>query len=155
MTYRVLVVCTGNICRSPMGESLLRDKLEAAGVSGIEVSSAGTGAWDGAPASEGALLVALENGLDLSQHTARLITRDMVSEADLILTMSRHHKGRVEELGGDGKTHLLGEFAGRSIQEAEVADPFGGDLEVYRRTFGELDQLVDIAVTRLARELAE
>lgn len=153
MSYRVLFVCTGNICRSPLGEILLRAKIAEAELSSIHVGSAGTGAWEGAPASEGALLVALECGLDLSTHRARLLTRAVVKEADLILTMSRHHRTRAEELGGDGKTHLLGEYAGRSIPEAEVADPFGGDLEVYRETFAELRDLVDLATKRLVQDL--
>ena len=67
MTH-VLFVCTGNICRSPLAEALLRRELGLRGTDGVQVSSAGTGAWEGAPTSEGAYLVALENGLDLSAH---------------------------------------------------------------------------------------
>ena len=75
--YRVVLVCTGNTCRSPLAEALLRQALAARGVTGVEVSSAGTGAWEGAPASEGAYLVALEHGLDLSGHRARLLTSEV------------------------------------------------------------------------------
>ncbi len=149
---QILLVCTGNTCRSPMGEALLRRKLSERGLDGITVGSAGTGAWDGAPASEGAYLVALENGLDLSAHRARLLTRDLASSADLILTMARHHRARVEQLGPTGETHLLGEYAGHSGTEAEVRDPFGGDIEGYRDTFTELDSLLEQVLTRVERE---
>jgi protein-tyrosine-phosphatase len=149
---RVLFVCTGNICRSPLAQVLLTRALAERGVSEVEVSSAGTGAWDGAPASEGAYLVALECGLDLSEHRARLLTRELVEAADLVFTMARHHRARVQELGGEGRTFVLGEYAGRSGEEAEVGDPFGGDLEVYRDTYAELDGLIATVADRLADE---
>jgi len=154
MTKRILLVCTGNICRSPLAAALLSKALDDRELGGVQVSSAGTGAWDGAPASEGAYLVALERGLDLSSHRARLLTRELVEDSDLILTMARHHRARVDELGGDGRVFVLGEFAGRTGADAEVSDPFGGDLEVYRETCAELEALIAAAVERLAREAA-
>ncbi len=152
MIRRILLVCTGNICRSPLAEALLRRDLKARGFPEIDVGSAGTGAWDGAPASEGAYLVGLERGLDLSGHRARLLTRELVESADLVLTMARHHRARVEELGGEGRVFVLGEYAGRDGDDAEVSDPFGGDLDVYRDTCAELEALSTAVTERLARE---
>jgi protein-tyrosine-phosphatase len=147
-----VLVCTGNTCRSPLAEALLRLALFERGITDIEVTSAGTGAWEGAPASEGAYLVGLENGLDLSGHRARLVTSEMVSTSDLILTMARHHRARMLELGAEGRVQLLGEFAGRTGAAAEVADPFGEDLEVYRRTRDELTALTTVVAVRLAED---
>ena len=133
-----------------MAEALLREAAAARGLDQVTVSSAGTGAWDGAPVSEGAYLVGLENGLDLSNHRARLLTRDLVRAADLVLVMSGHHLARVAELGGEDKAHLLGAYAGREAARTEVNDPFGSDLASYRNTYTELQELIGAVVSRVA-----
>lgn len=135
-----------------MAEVLLRQLLDEAGRRDIIASSAGSAAIDGAPASEGAYLVALEQGLDLSGHRARLLTRGLVETADLILTMSRGHLARVARLGGADRAHLLGEYAGLTGASAEVRDPFGSDVETYRATFLQLRVMLAAARDRLLSE---
>ena len=143
----VLLVCTGNTCRSPLAAALLSRALAGSGRTDVTVSSAGTGAWEGAPASEGAYLVALENGLDLSSHRARLLTADLVRRADLILAMSGQHRARVAALGGSDRVHTLPEYAGAA--SGDISDPFGGDIEGYRRTYEELEALIEGVVARM------
>ena len=135
-----------------MAEVLLRRMLDEAGRPDIIVSSAGSAAIDGAPASEGAYLVALEQGLDLSGHRARLLTPDLIETADLVLTMSRGHLARVARLGGADRAHLLGEYAGLTGASAEVRDPFGSDVETYRATFAQLRVILAAARDRLLSE---
>ena len=148
----ILLVCTGNTCRSPLAEALLRRELERAGVTNAVVSSAGTGAWEGERASEGSYLVALEKGLDLGHHRARLATRDLVAAQDLVLAMGSGHLHKLERLGAEGKSQLFGTFAGVTGLEAEVADPVGGPIEGYRKAYDQLEGMAVAAAARIAKE---
>lgn len=148
----VLMVCTGNMCRSPLAEAMLRAELERRGADGFTVSSAGTGAWEGRAASDGALLVGLEQGLDLSAHRSRHLTKDVVAEADVIFGMSRAHAERARKLGGGDSAFLLGEYVGLRRSKAEVADPYGAELDVYRDTYSILKSMIEAAAERLIRE---
>ncbi|MBW8772687.1 MAG: low molecular weight protein arginine phosphatase [Gemmatimonadetes bacterium] len=147
----ILLVCTGNTCRSPLAEVLLRRALTEAGVDGVEVSSAGTGAMGGEGASEGSYLVALEHGLDLASHRARPVTRGMLAGTDLALTMSRSHLRKLELLGAQGRAHLLGDYAGAK-GDREVADPVGGPIEGYRATYQQLEEMTRSVARRIAEE---
>ena len=148
---RILLVCTGNTCRSPLAEVLLRRALAEEKVEGVTVASAGTGAFGGEPASEGSYLVALENGLDLAAHRARAVTREMVADADLVLAMGRGHLHKLELLGAGTKGQLIGEFA-RTAGDPEVADPVGGPIEGYRAACHQLDAMARAIAKRLATE---
>jgi protein-tyrosine-phosphatase len=94
----------------------------------------------------------MERGVDLSGHRARLLTREIVAENDLILTMGPHHLERVDALGGRGKAHLLTSYASHGASERPVSDPFGGELEVYRETYDELEREIQRIFDRLVAE---
>ncbi len=132
-----------------MATAIARELLAARGWQDDIVSSAGTSAWDGAAASDGALLVSLEHGLDLNMHRSRALSRDIVEAADLILVMGPHHLERVIALGGREKAHLLAAYASRGKTSEPVADPFGGDLDAYRSTFEELERAITQVLTRV------
>jgi protein-tyrosine phosphatase len=101
----ILVVCSGNLCRSPFAESVLRRVLtERFGPSAPEVSSAGTIAHDGEPATDEAIAVASEYEIDASSHAARRLTREDLAEADLVLAVSTEHRDEVERLDPQAAT---------------------------------------------------
>ena len=149
---KILLVCTGNTCRSPYAEAVLRRALAEEKVADVEVASAGTGAWIGEPVSEGSYLVGLERGLDLAGHRARLVTKELVEGSDLILVLARNHRKKIDGLGGGPKTHLLGEYAGQGGEAAEVADPVGGPIEGYRRMADQVEAMTRAVARRVAAE---
>ncbi|HMI47431.1 MAG TPA: low molecular weight protein arginine phosphatase [Gemmatimonadaceae bacterium] len=147
----ILFVCSGNTCRSPMAEALARKIAKRRGIEDLNVSSAGTNAWDNIPATDEALLVGMERDIDLTGHRARKLSPAIVSEADLIFVMTPGHLEQVKQLGGRGKVHVIDEYASGTANQG-ITDPYGGDLEAYRNTADvlerELEKLFDRIGTR-------
>lgn len=142
MINRILVVCTGNICRSPLAEALLRAQLPD-----LHVGSAGIGALVGFPADPNAVEVGVEQGLDLSEHAARQLDEALVAESDLILAMDNSHVAWINKNfpHARGRAFLLGHWDAGS----EVPDPYGGSLDNFRQAYELAQPLATSWVQRL------
>jgi len=145
----ILFVCTGNVCRSPMAAGLLRAKLAAERPDcGPSVSSAGTWALDGQPASANALAVMAERDIDISDHIAHTITSEDVAEADLILTMSQEHTEVIRQTWPQyiWKVYRLAEMTGK---KKDVRDPYGESVDSYRDCADTISDYVDRGFARI------
>jgi protein arginine phosphatase len=142
---RILFVCTGNTCRSPMAEAILKSKK----IDGLEVKSAGIYAATGSEASAHAKKVLDAYHIE-HNHSSTMLNKDSVQWADLILTMTGSHKNAILQQYPDsaGKVFTLKEFTGEKYA-VDVVDPFGGNLAIYQETFQELDKLIKQAIEKI------
>lgn len=133
MFSTVLVVCVGNICRSPTGEFLLRDKLSKLGVE-VSVASAGIGALVGHGADSKALTVMAEHGIDAGDHRARQLTAELITQHELILVMEDWQKKEIESLYpfSRGRVHTLGKWGVGDIDDP-YKKPIAAFVEAYEK----------------------
>jgi protein-tyrosine phosphatase len=158
--YRICVVCLGNICRSPIGEVVLRAELGKAGLTGkAEVDSAGTGDWHlGAPMHSGSRAELSRRGYDGSGHQARQIQRSWLAGYDLLLAMDRGNLTDLRQMaGGDedllGRIRLLRSYDPDAEQDAEVPDPYYGGPDDFAEVFEQVQAAARNLAGRLAGEL--
>lgn len=144
MTRNILLLCTGNICRSPMAEGLMRECLPT-----HEIFSAGLHALDGASADRFAIELMWQVGIDISAHRARSLASWMMREADLILTMDGWQQQFVAQRFPSAKPKLmrLGE-----LYDVDIPDPYQKGLPAFQQAYRLIERSVHRQVSRLARE---
>jgi len=143
---RLLFVCSGNLCRSPMAEGIARYLGEERGLD-LEIRSCGTIARPGMEASENAVAACQEKGVDISDHRSQPLTQELVEWADQILVMEENHLHAVNarDWRAPFKTWSLGSF----IDAKRIKDPYRRSLRKYRKARDIIWKAVDEALNRL------
>ncbi len=161
--FEVLIVCSGNTCRSPMAAALLNSVVSEGTTGGngdaddppVRAVSAGITAVDDYPATSEAVAICSRGGIDLTGHGSRRLVPEMVDEAHLVLVMEDHHRQAVLRLqpAAAEKVFLLTELAGQTDPPG-VSDPIGGGVPAYEAAFDEIARLLRSALPRIIK-LAE
>jgi protein-tyrosine phosphatase len=150
---QILFVCTANVCRSPMAEGLMRQRVHELGLDdAISVASAGVWALEGKPASANAVITLAHRGIDISQHIAHTLDIQDLERASIVLVMEEQHRRSIFYLAPTAlrKVFLLTEMVG---QHEDVADPYGGSLVEYQRTATLLDSLMQAGEEQILRRI--
>lgn len=149
---KILLVCSGNTCRSPMAKAIMQKLQENVNDQRIAVESAGLYTSNGLPASEAAQIVMQEMGIDITRHTSQVVSEALITEADLIFTMTREHRRLLTGLFPQKEVHIftLGQFIGQP--ERDIADPYGLGLEAYRKSVQELKEILTIVMNLLSEQ---
>jgi protein-tyrosine-phosphatase len=145
----ILVVCTGNLCRSPMAAALLQARLEQDEQrEDWLVISAGTWAPDGRPASAHAIAEMMERGLDIAAHRSKNVDEAALGHADLVLVMTRNHAEALSVVFPQqtGKVYLLSSMARETY---DIPDPYGGTRLEYAEVARELERLIEAGYDRI------
>ncbi len=149
----ILIVCTANICRSPMAAALLRKRIANLGLADqVVVESAGVWARERFGASAEAIAVLNQRGIALEHHLSRPVTLPLLDQADMILVMEEAHRRSLFYLAPQhlGKVFLLAEMSGG---DEDVADPYGGEIEDYTVTVELLEKLIEAGLPQMLARL--
>ena len=138
----IIFICSGNTCRSPMAEGLFRAR-GGEKKTGLTAASAGLFTQNGLPASPNAVTAARELGADIAGHRSRMLTPELVREARFLVCMTGAHYDRLCELYPNCADKIL------TLLPEDVSDPFGGDLDTYRRAAAEIDRGISGIIGRL------
>lgn len=148
--FRINFICTGNSCRSPIAEGLMRNALRERGLDGAAVvESSGISAVEGAAASSGALMILQKRDATLRDFKSRVLTKEIVEECHLLLVMERYHRDHIEEQYPEAsdKVRLLADFLFPNYRE-DIPDPVGGDEELFEN----ITRLIEAAIQRIIHD---
>ncbi len=149
---RIIFVCTGNTCRSSMAEGIAKAVLaEKKPDAAVDILSAGTCAFPNAPAAWQAVETMKQKDIDIQHHRAAQLTKELVDQADLILTMTASHRRQVLNLAPDAedKVFTLSEYAGGG---GDIPDPVGQPVEVYQACAARLEELIKKALDKILQQ---
>ncbi len=151
----IMFVCTGNICRSAMSEWILKKKISENDElkDKIEVCSSGVYAQNGDRPTYSAIEVMNEMGIDMTKHKATNIQNSKAKEMDLILCATRSHKMAVIDMYPQLKDNVytMKEYAGYSLNDLDIKDPWGYDIETYRFCASELEKCIELLIEKIKR----